>query len=243
MEGMYQIFFYGGLILAIGLFITTVVLFFVLKIPHTIGDLTGSNARKSIKGMNQGTSRTLNQSVTKKEQAKYYNVGADKITVKETSDEAAKDMEILTGGAREEVTEVLGAGRFSEMEEETTEVLGAGRFADPDEDQTDVLKRPLEDDEATDVLATEDGFDGDAATDVLASEAAFDGDAATDVLVGSYGDDDTTDVLTSEDLEPGPELKKERSWDVTAVKHSHGITNPKIRVITDIVVTHTNENL
>ena len=261
MENMYQICFYGGLILAIALFVLTVILFFVLRIPHTIGELTGSNARKSIKGMSKGASKTLSQSVTKKEQAKYYNVGAGKITVKEAAGEQA----ISNSGEipSEEETEVLGAGRLAPSEE-VTEVLGAGRFA-ADEDATDVLTDTDEEatavlgskefdndaptdvltggageDEATDVLATE-GESGDEATDVLTTDYAG-GDEATDILTGNDGfdNDAATDVLTGNIPAFGGTAEKPQ-WEAKSA--GRGINNPKIRVITNVIVVNTEEKL
>ena len=261
MENMYQICFYGGLILAIALFVLTVILFFVLRIPHTIGELTGSNARKSIKGMSKGASKTLSQSVTKKEQAKYYNVGTGKITVKEAAGEQANSNsgEIPS----EEETEVLGAGRLAPSEE-VTEVLGAGRFA-ADEDATDVLIDTDEEatavlsskefdndaatdvltggageDEATDVLATE-GESGDEATDVLTTDYAG-GDEATDILTGNDGfdNDAATDVLTGNIPAFGGTAEKPQ-WEAKSA--GRGINNPKIRVITNVIVVNTEEKL
>lgn len=48
MTDIYNICFYGGLVLAILLLITSVVLFVVLKIPRVIGELSGRTARKGI---------------------------------------------------------------------------------------------------------------------------------------------------------------------------------------------------
>ncbi len=261
MENMYQICFYGGLILAIALFVLTVILFFVLRIPHTIGELTGSNARKSIKGMSKGASKTLSQSVTKKEQAKYYNVGTGKITVKEAAGEPANSNsgEIPS----EEETEVLGAGRLAPSEE-VTEVLGAGRFAadeeatdvliDTDEEATavlsskefdndaatDVLTGGAGEDEATDVLTT-DYADGDEATDVLTTDYAG-GDEATDILTGNDGfdNDAATDVLTGNIPAFGGTAEKPQ-WEAKSA--GRGINNPKIRVITNVIVVNTEEKL
>jgi len=234
MENMYQICFYGGLILAIALFVLTVILFFVLRIPHTIGELTGSNARKSIKGMSKGASKTLSQSVTKKEQAKYYNVGTGKITVKEAVGEQANSNsgEIPS----EEETEVLGAGRLAPSEEET-EVLGAGRFA-ADEEATDVLTDT--DEEATAVLGSKE-FDNDAPTDVLTTDYAG-GDEATDILTGNDGfdNDAATDVLTGNIPAFGGTAEKQQ-WEAKSA--GRGINNPKIRVITNVIVVNTEEKL
>ena len=51
MQNVYEICFYGGLVLAILLLIAAIVLFIVLKIPKVIGELTGSAAKKAMKEM------------------------------------------------------------------------------------------------------------------------------------------------------------------------------------------------
>lgn len=48
---IYRYVFYGGAILAGVMLVTTVILFFVYKIPTVIGDLTGANARKAIENI------------------------------------------------------------------------------------------------------------------------------------------------------------------------------------------------
>ena len=48
---IYRYIFYGGLILSGLMLAVTVVLFFVLRIPNVIGDLTGANARKAIESI------------------------------------------------------------------------------------------------------------------------------------------------------------------------------------------------
>ena len=82
MENVYEICFYGGLILAILLLITAIVLFVVLKIPKAIGDLTGRTAKKAMRDMRDENKAP--GSIAKKEQEKYYNMGSGKITAKET---------------------------------------------------------------------------------------------------------------------------------------------------------------
>ena len=52
--GIYGIMFYGGLVLAILLFIVSIILFFVLKIPEALGVVTGSAQKKAIEEIRQG---------------------------------------------------------------------------------------------------------------------------------------------------------------------------------------------
>lgn len=48
---VYRYIFYGGAVLAAILFVVSVVLFIVLKIPAVIGDLSGATARKAIENI------------------------------------------------------------------------------------------------------------------------------------------------------------------------------------------------
>ena len=48
MATIYNIMLYGGLALAVIFAVTVIVLFFTLKIPKAIGDVTGSTTRKKI---------------------------------------------------------------------------------------------------------------------------------------------------------------------------------------------------
>ena len=50
-EIYYNVFFIGGLVLAGVMLIVSVLLFFLLNIPHVLGDLTGRNARKAIENI------------------------------------------------------------------------------------------------------------------------------------------------------------------------------------------------
>ena len=56
-EIYYNVFFIGGLVLAGIMLVVSVLLFFLLNIPHVFGDLTGRNARKAIENIrNQNAS-------------------------------------------------------------------------------------------------------------------------------------------------------------------------------------------
>lgn len=48
---IYRIIFYSGVVLSILFFLLAVILFFVLKIPAVIGDLTGKTAQKAIENI------------------------------------------------------------------------------------------------------------------------------------------------------------------------------------------------
>ena len=208
MESVYKLCFYGGLALCILLLVLAVVLFFVLKIPKAIGDLTGHNAKKSIKDMKDGA--VTESKASRKEKSKYYNQNTGEIKVRDTvSPEMRKSN-------RDNTTDLLDSKKVQKMTETTVlnekvkaEVAATTKkYADvPPEPETGVLTNltPEElelavsqisdtaeiDDEATNVLASDAD---DEATDVLVSDAD---DEATDVLT-SDTDDEATDLLTSD---------------------------------------------
>ena len=194
MQNVYEICFYGGLVLAILLLIAAIVLFIVLKIPKVIGELTGSAAKKAMKEMQDGTASP--GSVAKKEQEKYYNMGSGKITAKE----AVSTREDLKANGNDS-TELLEKSKKKEKKFEETDILrpGINDYDTPDDGETEVLGSGA-DDEATDVLRdTSAGDDG--ATDVLRNDEGDDG--ATDVLRNDEGDDGATDVLRNDEGDDG----------------------------------------
>ena len=238
MENIYELCFYGGLILAIIFFIVSVVLFIVLKIPKAIGDLTGRTAKKSIKEMKDGASKK--DSVAKKEQAKYYNQGTGKIKVREgVSTEQRKEN-------RDDTTDSLKPG--PEMEFEETEILGNDTVAATDVDETEVLsegKNMIADPDETEVLSSDEASVDEGATDVLTSED----EDETDVLTSEY--DDATDVLTAEDdADATDELRvsdtdveDEGATTVLAGGNTFDKLARKYKVQYNVVVTHTDETL
>ena len=119
MQNVYEICFYGGLVLAILLLIAAIVLFIVLKIPKVIGELTGSAAKKAMKEMQDGTASP--GSVAKKEQEKYYNMGSGKITAKE----AVSTREDRKANGNDS-TELLEKSKEKEKKFEETDILRPG---------------------------------------------------------------------------------------------------------------------
>ena len=146
MQNVYEICFYGGLVLAILLLIAAIVLFIVLKIPKVIGELTGSAAKKAMKEMQDGTASP--GSVAKKEQEKYYNMGSGKITAKE----AVSTREDRKANGNDS-TELLEKSKEKEKKFEETDILrpGINDYDTPDDGETEVLGSGA-DDEATDVI-------------------------------------------------------------------------------------------
>lgn len=219
MESVYELYYYGGLILAILFLIAAIILFIVLKIPKVFGELTGHSATKSVKAIKEGNG--ISRSVAKKEQAKYYNQGTGKIKVRETVSEQKRkanryDAADLSGLQDEEPTEVLNERSFAlNTDTEETVVLSGDNTLDGEE--TEVLSGNRDtDDDVTDVLASDTDDD---ATDVLASGTD---DDATDVLRQTEDDEESTAVLTKDMTD---ELSK------------------RVKVSYNIVVTHTDESL
>ena len=272
MQNVYEVCFYGGLVLAILLLIAAVVLFIVLKIPKVIGELTGSTAKKAMKEMQDGTAKP--GSIAKKEQEKYYNMGSGKITAKETISSKAErkasgndSTELLDRAKKEkkfEETDILrpGVNDYDKPDEAATEVLGS------EDDTTDILRDGAQvgDDEATDVLRNDEGDDGatdvlrnnegdDGATDVLRNDEGDDG--ATDVLRNNEGDDGATDVLRTDGEEDGDAtdvLRTEEDGDATDILRADddeegtsvlttGTLAKKVKVIYNIVVVHSDETI
>lgn len=56
----YQLMFYIALVACIILFLLTVILFFVLKIPRAFGDVTGLSRKKAIKNLNEQSEKAKN---------------------------------------------------------------------------------------------------------------------------------------------------------------------------------------
>ncbi len=147
--------------------------------------------------------------------------------------------------ATETPTDVLRDG-----DEEATDVL---RTAEVDEEATDVLRTEEADEEATDVLRSEEA--DEEATDVLKSEAVEEyQDEPTDVLKGTEDEDESdeapTDILRAEtdedepatDILRGPEADPGDSTTVLTSKKTIQLAN-KVKVIYNIVITHTNEKV
>lgn len=242
-EKVYEICYYGGLILAILLVIAAIILFIVLKIPRVFGELTGRSAKKGIQNIKNGSGTELN--VAKKEQEKYYNQGTGKIKVRETVSEKTRKAnrddttDLLRTDAdnnNDDETEVLGAGKYAEKDSDATEVLGSE--VPVDDDATDVLASDRDDD-ATDVLTSDRDDD---ATDVLTSDRD---DDATDVLT-SNRDDDATDVLTSDIDNDATDVLRTIDDDDQTTVLAGGMTDElsrKVKVMYNVVITHTNEKL
>lgn len=213
MTDIYNICFYGGLVLAILLLITSVILFVVLKIPRVIGELSGRTARKGIEELKGGAKET--SAVSKKEQAKYYNQNSGKIKIREavSTETRKKNNDDTTADLRDNKKKVEN--------DKPTDVLER-KDADIGDEVTDLLR---DDEEATDVLQDEEAtaiLQDEEATDVLQDEEA------TDVL----RDEETTDILRGED-QTSVLVEKGRTDKLVS----------RVKVLYNVVVVNTDEKL
>ena len=203
MATIYNIMLYGGLALAVIFAVTAIVLFFTLKIPKAIGDVTGSTARKKIEEIREkGYESVQGVGISKKEAIKNHTT---KISVRDVqSSESSKRAEKGRANYEKAVADIKNKKKnedyLKSILEEATDILHEdmqelARNMYSDEEATDVLMENEDSEEATDVLRAED--DGEEETDVLRAED--DGEEATDVLRADEDSEEETDVLRAED--------------------------------------------
>ena len=203
MATIYNIMLYGGLALAVIFAVTAIVLFFTLKIPKAIGDVTGSTARKKIEEIREkGYESLQGVGISKKEAIKNHTT---KISVRDVqSSESSKRAEKGRANYEKAVADIKNKKKnedyLKSIHEEATDILHEdmqelARNMYSDEEATDVLMENEDSEEATDVLRAED--DGEEETDVLRAED--DGEEATDVLRADEDSEEETDVLRAED--------------------------------------------
>ena len=220
---MYQIMFYGGLVCTFVFLIASVILFIKNDVRKKIGDLTGANARKEIKKLNEeiqsnqermealsNHNNKINFQITedapeteKPQKKKRFSAkktvskqdeATDLLLQDEQTDLLAED-EVTSRLSADEATDVLNRDEAADVlsEERVTDVLVQDALSHYEEDATDVLMQ-----ESTDILYGKD------ATDVLMQESTdiLYGEDATDVLMQESTDvlygEDATDVLTDE---------------------------------------------
>ena len=203
MATIYNIMLYGGLALAVIFAVTAIVLFFTLKIPKAIGDVTGSTARKKIEEIREkGYESVQGVGISKKEAIKNHTT---KISVRDVqSSESSKRAEKGRANYEKAVADIKNKKKnedyLKSIHEEATDILHedmqelAGNMYS-DEEATDVLMENEDSEEATDVLRADE--DSEEATDVLRAED--DGEEATDVLRADEDSEEATDVLRAED--------------------------------------------
>ena len=231
METVYNIMLYGGLALAVIFAITAIILFFALKIPKAIGDVTGSTARKKIDEIREkGYESVQGVGISKQEAIRNHTT---KISVRDVkSSESSKTAERGRANYEKAVAGInnkkAGEDYLKSIHEDATDILHEdmqeltpGMYADSEE-ATDVL-RESDSEEATDVLRE---YDSEEATDVLREP---DSEEATDVLRESdseettdvlreYDSEEATDVLRSDDSESATDvLRTDDSEEATDV--------------------------
>ena len=158
---IYRYIFLGGAILDVIMFVVSVLVFFFLKIPTVIGDLTGSNARKAIENIrnqNESTGDKLYRSSrVNRERGKL----TDKIS---PSGRLIKDPSHSLHGAMG--TEKISTQQLHFAEETNDTTVLTEEFTAANE--TTVLTGELTDGNATTILAGE--FSGGDETTVLSNE-------------------------------------------------------------------------
>ena len=252
MATIYNIMLYGGLALAVIFAVTAIVLFFTLKIPKAIGDVTGSTARKKIKEIREkGYESVQGVGISKKEAIKNHTT---KISVRDVqSSESSKRAEKGRANYEKAVADIKNKKKnedyLKSIHEEATDILHEdmqelARNMYSDEEATDVLMENEDSEEATDVLRAED--DGEEETDVLRADddeaatdvlRANDDEAATDVLRAD--DDDATDVLRNDDTEATSVLTGQSDF---TGRLSQG-ENSMLKMVKNVVIVHTDESI
>lgn len=252
MATIYNIMLYGGLALAVIFAVTAIVLFFTLKIPKAIGDVTGSTARKKIEEIREkGYESVQGVGISKKEAIKNHTT---KISVRDVqSSESSKRAEKGRANYEKAVADIKNKKKnedyLKSIHEEATDILHEdmqelARNMYSDEEATDVLRADEDSEEETDVLRAED--DGEEETDVLRADddeaatdvlRADDDEAATDVLRAE--DDDATDVLRNDDTEATSVLTGQSDF---TGRLSQG-ENSMLKMVKNVVIVHTDESI
>lgn len=172
--------------------IAAIVLFFVLKIPAVVGDLTGSTARKAIESIRQQNENAANADKNKNP------------TVSPTYSEMNKT------SATSRMKKKSGAAPGATMKMATNELTNQAMAAAEAANATTVLaadQLPMEDSGATTVLTADQlpVEDSGATTVLTADQLPMEDSGATTVLTADQlpmGDSGATTVLTQDQL-PG----------------------------------------
>lgn len=215
MATIYNIMLYGGLALAVIFAVTAIVLFFTLKIPKAIGDVTGSTARKKIEEIREkGYESVQGVGISKKEAIKNHTT---KISVRDVqSSESSKRAEKGRANYEKAVADIKNKKKnedyLKSIHEEATDILH--------EDMQELARNMYSDEEATDVLMENE--DSEEATDVLRAD-----------------DDDATDVLRNDDTEATSVLTGQSDF---TGRLSQG-ENSMLKMVKNVVIVHTDESI
>lgn len=203
MQNIYETCYYGGLVLTILLLITTIVLFFVLKIPKVLGELTGSTARKGVKNLKEKGTKAKDTS----EQGKHYSQRTGAIKTRKT--ESASGELSVKDNTTSKLSRTKGLKRKQSAGDET-EFLGESKIkaaVTGDLSETAVLSATQEETKKTLAFSETGELSGrndKQASDVKAEETVATenpGEEPTEVLGADFGDE-PTEVLGSD---PGEE--------------------------------------
>ena len=215
MATIYNIMLYGGLALAVIFAVTAIVLFFTLKIPKAIGDVTGSTARKKIEEIREkGYESVQGVGISKKEAIKNHTT---KISVRDVqSSESSKRAEKGRANYEKAVADIKNKKKnedyLKSIHEEATDILH--------EDMQELARNMYSDEESTDVLMENE--DSEEATDVLRAD-----------------DDDATDVLRNDDTEATSVLTGQSDF---TGRLSQG-ENSMLKMVKNVVIVHTDESI
>ena len=190
---MYEIMFYTGLVLFVIGFIVTAVLFVKNHVAKTIGDLTGYNAKKAVKKLQEERAEKMQNVEPVK-----FDVPRSKKLQKTKKRKVKEDVDIEGFFETEEDITVFGGEVVTQMPKT---VLDEEDDMDKDDEVTDLLYDDSE--EQSDILGE------DVATEVLAEEEMTD-DLADKEMTDDLDEDEMTSILADEEkTEVLPEEKKQ----------------------------------
>ena len=213
--GIYNIMFYGGLILTAIFLLASIIIFIKMRIPEAFGVVTGRTQKKAIEEIRTGGRTVASGSKRKKVgsiQARDINVSDSgkktpitSHTGVQTKKETGESAESIARRAAEDAKKTVQSSEEKarrNLEEESTEILTYNEMknkGDSSEDPTSVLEM----EQATDILSQGDAAYGDDkaddATDVLTGNARVDDRELedTDLFDDDEPGDEKTDVLRS----------------------------------------------
>ncbi|HBE09823.1 MAG TPA: hypothetical protein DCY81_04685 [Lachnospiraceae bacterium] len=135
----YKVLLYGGIGVAIVFLILTIVLFFVLKIPAVLGNLTGSTQKKRIEEIRKSGYESISKEQAIHDSTSKITVREAELKVKEER-ESGKLTDADAGKKKYRPRPNVGAGDADP--DTSTEILGYNKFNindDPGNDSTELL--------------------------------------------------------------------------------------------------------
>lgn len=219
--GMYNIMFYGGLILAIVFLLASVAIFFLMKIPKSFGIVTGKTAKKEIEEIRSGGQSSTTRSKRKPAGSSIIARNIDATTNSDTlsrSDKLGKgkgkSSMLLRRGkdtTGKQVASATGQMRAAEaMSEDIARRAAEDAKRETDRAEMEAREKALKDleEEVTDILTYNEMMkkgsqDSEDETAVLESEQATDVLSEDGTPLGeNIDEEDETAVLSIKDDEP-----------------------------------------